>query len=260
MSEYECPQCKQVYSGVQFLEDKFCRKCGKFLRPKYLKDIRVNYERKKTVAIESLELKRDQINVQTLFEEFLRLKDFYVGEGIVADDVPTWILDKRKAYKDFQKKFSKQEMSDLQVLHDNYKDFLYFKNNRSWTTLYRSGLKALNHLEPLRRLLTFLQDESIPIRERINQSLKDKYFVEGVGVGILTGLLHTFYPDMYGVWNSRSLDTLEIIRRKPLLSSDIGHSYLLINDELEQLKKELNTDLPTIDSFMWYISKRIKII
>jgi hypothetical protein len=53
----------------------------------------------------------------------MRLKDFLMGEGLIAADVPTWILDRKKAYQEFQKKFSKQEISDLQILHDNFKDF-----------------------------------------------------------------------------------------------------------------------------------------
>lgn len=94
-------------------------------------------------------LTRDQVNVHTLFEEFMRLKDFPMGEGLVGTYVPTWISDRKRVYKDFQKRFSREEMEDLQVLYDNYKAFLYFKNNLSWTTLYRSGMKALNHLESL---------------------------------------------------------------------------------------------------------------
>ena len=259
MSEYECPKCKRVYSGNEFLKSKFCPECGMFLFPKYVREVRIKTPRNKAIEIETLELTRDQINIHTLFEEFMRLKDFPMGEGMVGSDVPTWISDRKKAYAVFQKKFNNKEMGDDEVLYDNYKDFLYFKNNLSWTTLYRSGMEALKHLSSLRRLLVFLQDESIPIQERVNRGLGD-YHVEGVGIAILTGLLHTFHPDKYGVWNSRTTDTLNIIKRKPILTSNIGNNYLPINDELKQLVKELNTDLTTIDGFMWFISKRIKII
>ena len=253
LSEYECPKCKQVYSGTEFLKSKFCSECGMYLRPKYVK-------RTRGIEIESIELTRDQINIQTLFQEFLRLKNFSIGEGLVGVDVPSWIFDRKMAYNNFQKKLNTQEIMDNQVLYDNFKDFLYFKNNLSWTTLYRSGMKALNHLDKLRRLLLVLQDESIPIQTRVNQGIRGKYHVEGIGIAILTGLLHTFYPNKYGVWNSRTIDTLNIIKRKPVLTSNVGKSYLLINNELIQLNKTLNTDLATIDGFMWFISKRIKMI
>lgn len=260
MSEYECPKCKQVYSGTQFSERKFCTKCGMFLQPKYVKTGRGVSQGKRASEIETLEITRDQVNVKTLFEEFMRLKDFSCGEGIIYNDVQTWISERKRAYVEFQIKFRELEMNDLRALHDNFKDFLHFKNNKSWTTLYRSGMKALCRLDSVKRLITFLQNESIPVPERINQSLRGKYHVEGIGIGIITGLLHTLHPAKYGVWNSRTVDTLDIIKRKPILSSNIGHSYLLINDELQLLERELCTDLTTIDGFMWYVSKRIKIL
>lgn len=229
------------------------------LQPKRVRETQVRTPIKKAVKIEILERTRDQINIYTLFEEFMKLRDFSCGEGIVCEDVPTWISERKRAYKEFQKRFSEQEMGDLKTLHDNYKDFLYFRNNMSWTTLYRSGMKALNHLESLRKLLTFLQKDSVPAEERVCQGLGECY-VEGIGIGILTGLLHMFYPDKYGVWNSRTTDTLNMIKRNPVMTSNIGHSYLLINKELKQLGEELKTDLTTIDGFMWFISKKIKII
>jgi len=259
LSEYECHKCKRVYSINEVLKSKFCPECGMYLRPKYVREVKTKTPGKKGVGIKTLEVTRDQINVHTLFEEFMKLEGFFMSEGMVGSDVPIWISDRKKAYAVFQKKFSNEAVGDDKVLHNNYKDFLYFKNNLSWTTLYRSGMEALRHLSSLRRLLLFLQDESKPIQERVNRGLGD-YHVEGVGIAILTGLLHTFHPDKYGVWNSRTTDTLNIVKRKPILTSNVGNSYLLINDELKQLAKELNTDLTTIDGFMWFVSKRIKII
>ena len=259
MSEYECSRCKRVYSGIEFSKSKFCPECGMFLRPKYIKETKSRFTKKRATEIETLKVTRDQVNVQTLFEEFMRLKDFYCGEGIVHDNVTAWIFDRENAYKEFQKKLSKEEIGDLKALYDNFKDFLYFKNNLSWTTLYRSGTKALNQLDRLRNLLTFLQNESILVEDRVSHGLR-KYHVDGIGIGILTALLHTFYPDEYGVWNSRTADTLDIIKRKPSLTSNVGHNYLLINNELKQLSNEFNASLTTIDGFMWFISKRIEII
>ena len=140
----------------------------------------------------------------------------------------------------------------------DFQNFLYFKNNYSWTTLYRSGLKASSDLKRLWKLLTFMQDESVDIRIRVRDGLVGRYHCQGIGPNILTALLHTFYTHKYGVWNSRTTDTLSIIRRTPKLTSNLGYSYHLINNELLQLAKELKTDLTTIDSFMWFISKKIQ--
>ena len=86
MSEYECPKCKQVYSRIEFLKSKFCLECERYLHPKNIKNTR---KRRKSVEIEPLELTRDQVNIHTLFEEFMRLKDFPMGEGMVGTNVPS---------------------------------------------------------------------------------------------------------------------------------------------------------------------------
>jgi len=229
------------------------------LWPKYVKGPR-SHTRRKGTEIETLQLTRDQINMDTLFEEFLRLKDFNCGEGIVFDDVPSWIMDRKKAYANFREKFTRDKLVDWENLHDDFHDFLYFKYNYSWTTLYRSGLKALSDLKRLWKLLTSLQDESVDIRIRVQEGLVGKYRCQGIGQNILTALLHTFYTEKYGVWNSRTTDTLSIVRRTPKLTSNLGDNYQRINNELLQLAKELKTDLTTIDSFMWFISKRIQIV
>jgi len=189
--------------------------------PKRVKGIRTGTERTRARArateIEPVELTRDQINVDTIFDEFQRLKNFNCGEGIVFENVPSWIIDRKKAYAVFRDKFSREKLVDWEKLHDDYRDFLYFKHNLSWTTLYRSGLKALINLQKLWKLLTFVQDESIDVRIRVSEGLTGRYHCQGIGPNILTALLHTFNPDEYGVWNSRTIDTLDIIRRTPLL-------------------------------------------
>jgi len=214
----------------------------------------------KAKPIVMLEMMRNQINVHTLFDEFMRLKDFECGEGIVMPDTPTWLLERKMAYRKFQEKFTEQKMNDLNELKDNFKEFLLFRNNRSWTILYRTGNKALSNLEKLRRLLLLLQDESVPIHDRINRALQQDH-IDGIGIAILTGLLHTFHPDEYGVLNRRTIDALDILRRKTrTIYGDEGESYTLVNSELKQLAREMNTELTTIDGFMWYISKRIKMM
>lgn len=227
------------------------------LWPRIVKNTRTGA---KGTEIKSTELTRDQINVDTLFEEFLRLKDFSCGEGIIFDDVSSWIMARKKAYAAFREKLGRDKLVDWDKLHVDYRDFLYFKHNYSWTTLYRSGLKPLSNLKKLWKLLTFVQDESISVRRRVREGLVGRYHCEGIGRNILTALLHTFDPDKYGVWNSRTEHTLALIRRKPRSTSDPGYAYQLINNELIQLQKELDTDLTTIDSLMWFISKKVQVI
>ena len=89
------------------------------------------------------------------------------------------------------------------------------------------------------------------------QRPKGQLHVKGIGKNILTALLHTLHPDRYGVWNNRTKQTLEILRRSPSPGHDLGSTYLTVNEKLLQLSKELDTDLTTIDGLMWYVSKRV---
>jgi DNA-directed RNA polymerase subunit RPC12/RpoP len=256
-AEYECHKCNRVFSGEERRKSAFCPFCGTHLWPKYVKGER---QREKPGGIERVRLTPDQINLGTLFEEFMRLKDFNCGEGVYFEGVPSWILARKEAYTDFRERFRQDKLVDWDKLREDFRDFLYFKNNKSWTTLYRSGLEALSYLEKLWKLLIFLQNETVDVRVRVKEGLLGKYYCRGIGVNILTALLHTFRPDKYGVWNSRTKDTLDLIRRTPKPASDPGHKYELINNELLQLRDELHTELTTVDSFMWFISKKVQVI
>ncbi len=116
-------------------------------------------------------------------------------------------------------------------------------------------MEALSEPERLRDLIVYLQDESISIEKRVKEGLQGTYHCQGVGKNILTGLLHTFKPDLYGVWNNRTEDALKKIVQMPIITGNAGKDYIAINAALTKLAAELKTDLTTLDGFMWYISK-----
>jgi len=93
----------------------------------------------------------------TLFDMFLRLEDFNCGEGIIFNNIPFWITARRKAYNEFRNKFSQGKLVSWEQLSEDYRQFLYFKYNLSWTTLYRSGLQSLVDIERLWKLLTLFR-------------------------------------------------------------------------------------------------------
>lgn len=210
-------------------------------------------------SITPVKLTRDQINVATLFAEFQKLENFKGGEGVCFRDVDEWIIARKKAYLDFRERFSQRKLVSWEKLENDFRDFLHFKNNMSWTTLYRTGLQAIQNMERLWKLLMFLQDESIDVATRVRKGLQGEYYCRGIGQNILTALLHTFNHDKYGVMNNRTEDTLKMLRRRPTQTVDLGHRYVSINRELLQLRDELETELTTIDGFMWYVSKRIEL-
>lgn len=255
--EYECRKCGTVFSAEGYLGNRFCPRCGMHLWSKFVK---VSHGSSiHGTPVTPVRLTRDQINVATLFAEFQKLENFNCGERVYFRDIDEWMIARKKAYLDFKERFSQSKLVSWEKLEKDFRDFLYFKNNMSWTTLYRTGLQALQNLERLWKLLVFLQDESVDVATRVRKGLQGEYYCRGIGQNILTALLHTFNHDKYGVMNSRTEDTLKMLRRKPKQALDLGHRYACVNLELLQLRDELETELTTIDGLMWYVSKRIEL-
>lgn len=195
--------------------------------------------------------------IRSRFNEFLKMTDLEVGEGITEKTVFSLMEARYRAKHYFMDKFHPDHLSDL--TQNDFEGFLYFKNNRAWTMLYRQGRQLLTDMDSVRRNIEHLQDENMSIKARIRDVMRGgDLWVKGFGKNITSGILHTCdSDDKYGVWNNRSEDALEVINRKPMLQyNDHGLSYARINFELNKLKNDLNTDLIMLDGFMWYLSKK----
>lgn len=245
-----------VVSLEKYESDKFCPSCGTLLRPKRLKIDREKAGKKK----ERIEIHRNDINIDSLWYKYIHRSPIDVGGGVPFKTVDSWISARKQAYAEYSEKLSPDKLHDLDHVLRDFKDWLLFRNNLSWTTFQRTGYQALKQPERLAGLLFLLQNEKMDVGERIRSGLKGEMYVYGIGQGILTALLHTFYNEKYCVWNSRTKDTLNILRRPPKTHSDVGRAYKEVNSKLHELAEELNTDLTTLDGFMWFISKRVRFL
>jgi len=254
--EFECGKCGKIVSLKQYELDRFCPNCGTFLRPKRLKIETKNAERRDI----RIKIDRAHINVDSLYYEYQNHHPIDVGGGVTFETVDSWISARKQAYMEFRERFLPERLHNLERISKDFQEWLLFRNNLSWTTLHRTGYQALKVPERLVDLLFLLRNDELDIGERVRRGLKGKEKVRGIGQGILTALLHTFYNDRYCVWNSRTRDTLKILRRPPKMYMDIGNSYKEVNRKLHELAEELNSDLTTIDGFMWFISKRVRFI
>ena len=253
--EFECRRCRKVVSQEEYNKSKFCPNCGTFiLRPRRTKSP-LPPEPRPQIPVDP-----NDINLDALFFEFINFSPIAPGGGVYFTSVDSWISAKKLAYVNFRKRFSIEKLLDFDYLKRNFRNWLLFKNNLSWTTLQRTGYKALEYPERLAKLIVFLQNEEIDVGVRVRRGLKGNKKVFGIGPGILTGLLHTFFDDKYCVWNRRTKETLKILRRPPTVYKDIGYNYKAVNDKLLEMSKELDTDLTTIDGFMWFISKHVRFI
>jgi len=195
------------------------------------------------------------MDLEKKFQDFKAMKHFSAGERIIEENIESWHHIRKNANEKYAILFSQPHLKDL--TKEEFASFLYYKNNRSWTNLYRRGLEAASKIEDLEKAIAYLQDEEIDIRVRINSVLiGGRYAVKGMGKNIATAILHVCdKEDKYGVWNNRTEGGLEKIGRLPRRTYNKGEFYFRINSELNRLKKQLDTDLIMIDMFMWYIDK-----
>ncbi len=148
--------------------------------------------------------------------------------------------------------------------NDDFEAFLYFKNNRSWTQLYRRGLRLTKDMQSLRKTIAYIQDETMPIEYRLRDVFRGgSHWIKGLGPNIVTGILHFCdQGDIYGVWNNRTIDTLTKLGYLNRRINNRGKDYLVINSCLYQLRSDIQKckpdmiiDLDVVDSFVWFISK-----
>lgn len=198
-----------------------------------------------------------KVDVEKVFQAFEAMRYFVAGEGITEESVESWHQERRKAKEKYAVLFSPSYLGKL--TREDFESFLYYRNNRAWTNLYRRCKEAARNIGDLRKAIAYLQNESIDIRTRINSLLRGgSYYVRGMGKNLATSILHVCDKmDRYGVWNNRTEGGLKKLGRLPIRTYNYGEFYYRINMELNQLKEELDTDLIMVDGFMWYIDKEL---
>lgn len=140
------------------------------------------------------------------------------------------------------------EQIDEKVL----RSFLLIENNRHWSGLFRQSNRICTDMAATRAALGALVDESRPIEERTRAATE----IKGLGKGIITAILIVAYPNKYGVWNNtseRGLVDLDLMPDWPRGAS-FGVRYAAINAVLNELARELEVDLWTLDTIWWYLS------
>jgi DNA-directed RNA polymerase subunit RPC12/RpoP len=257
MIEYRCPTCDQAFSTDDYMKSKFCPTCGKYLQVKRIFKPIVIVDTPESIGI--IEILPEDAQVSKLWPVYMK-SPIEISVGNRFPSVDEWVRRRKQVYLEYQRNFSPNNLSNLSAVQRNFQSWLVFRNNLSWTTLQRTATNALEHPQKLANLLLNLQNEDIEIASRIRNALQGSDKIDGIGQGIVTALLHTFNNDKYGVWNSRTVDTLKKLHRPTFPSDDLGETYKRVNNTLNTLAKELNTDLTTLDGFMWFVSKKYEFL
>lgn len=235
MLKVMCTTCDKEFDIDTYKKSKFCPTCGKYLQVK-----EVGGEMPRTI--------------KEMWNTYLT-SQIEVSPGFWFPSAEKWVEKRKAVYKVYREKFSPSNLGNLETVKEDFGSWLLFSNNLSWTTLQRTATQALENPKQLSNLLLNLQNDKIDVAARVRNSLQGSYKIKGIGQGIVTALLHTFDDNKYGVWNSRTIDTLRIFNQPTFPSDDLGATYSRVNATLIRLSQELNTDLTTLDGFMWFVSK-----
>ena len=143
-------------------------------------------------------------NLKRHFDEFKELKNFISGEGIIEASVYAWMAERRRAKKHYREMFKSENLEVMSS--EDFASFLYFRNNRAWTTLYRMGLQLTKNMEGLKAAIAHLQDDSVELASRMRDVLRGgRFHLKGFGKNITSAILHICdEEDRYGVWNGRT--------------------------------------------------------
>jgi hypothetical protein len=234
-SDYECTKCGKIYSTQDYKQSVYCPDCG--------------------LHLWQCSFSPTPFKVNDVFAEFMALNSFEVTEGIIYNNVNVWMTARKNAYTKYAKKLSVKKMAESTKWQVDFKNYLHFKYNQSWPKLQKAAPEALAQPEQLKRMLTLLQDKSVPVEDIIRNCLQGEYVCPGISKNILTSLLHTFWPAKYSPWGKYTDEALKKIKRTPIPLQDMGKHYVSVNAALAKLASELHTNLTAIDGFMWYIAK-----
>jgi hypothetical protein len=133
---------------------------------------------------------------------------------------------------------------------ETFRSFLYFENNRHWTTLFRQVSALCADMDRLRSALGILLDETRPLGPRFDEGTGS---LRGLGKGIASAILLVSTPDKYGVWNNTSELALRALNlwSTSVRGSTQGYTYERVNKLLERLAHDLDTHLWSLDALLW---------
>ena len=171
--------------------------------------------------------------------------------------------NKEKALSHFQPIFAREHISVL--TREAFSSFLLIKNNHHWDSLHRVGKYLVEDMPLLREALLILLDESIPIKNRINELRPERYWssnsmVSHLGMPDLSAILLIDFPEKYGVWNNTSDAGMKAARlwESRWEKQDTGTTYCEMIDIYKALCRELNIDQWTLDVLWWVLKKKEK--
>ncbi|WP_341485481.1 hypothetical protein [Thioclava sp. GXIMD4215] len=135
------------------------------------------------------------------------------------------------------------------ITSEQYRRFLDFDVNQHWTSLYRQVTPVLEN-DNFRVVLQALADDGLSVADRINRATE----VQSMGIGTASALLCTM-DGRWGVYNGTTEAALKQLGIWPTFERGLsqGEQYVVVNDILSGLAKQLGISQWELDHLMWLV-------
>jgi MoxR-like ATPase len=169
-------------------------------------------------------------------EQIKKLLDWFVNESGTRKK---WSERRQKAL-DENHRWIQPEVIQQMVDEELEKKFLDYYNTgtgekQRLNAVYRDRIirdKAL-----FRQTIGYLLDESIEIKERINQVLEGSHKIPGFGKAIVTAFLMDYNPDKYCLWNNKTEMGFDVLGWRIYETKDsLGDAYSKVLSALKNLR------------------------
>lgn len=188
------------------------------------------------------------------------LRSFATTKNRVQESLANNAAGYRVEMRRFARAFTPRTVKSL--TRDQFREFLA---SGRWSNLPRlqrwlTGERWIS----VRNRIAVLVDDGIPIERRLEQARPEQHTerIPYLGKAVITGVLHTAWPDRFGVWNGTSAQGLRALGVRPRVprGATFATQYLAFNDELKRIASELDLDLVELDLlwYQWHTGRRVK--
>ena len=116
-----------------------------------------------------------------------------------------WSDHRKKALKENHEWIQPNIIQNMSVEELESRFLEYYKSGEGRQTLNQINRdRIIRDKKRFRETLLYLLDESVDIKERIDQVLEGSYRIKGFGQAILTAFLMDWKPDKYSLWNAKT--------------------------------------------------------
>jgi len=189
-------------------------------------------------------------------EQIRKLLRWFVNS---SETKKRWLDHRRKASEEnhiWIQPNAIQKMSDSEI---ETKFLEYYRSGggrQSLNQIYRD--RIIRDKRRFRKMMLYLLNEAIDIKERIDKVLEGEYRIEGFGRAIATSFLMDYDPDNYCLWNNKTDMGFSVLGWKVYEGRDYRSSaYLKVLMGLKKLKDlgpELNLTFEDVDLFLHTIA------